>query len=82
MPLCIDLQEDKVIKEETFKIYSIFLRGENIEFDSRDNSVEFDAYGDILVNLKLDDKTLLDTVAECDIISYLEDNGYVVTQED
>lgn len=46
------------------------------------SSVEFDGDGDVMVNLHTTDDNLLDLVAECDIVEYLQGKGYIVALQD
>lgn len=82
MPILLDLQREKNLVDESFSIYTVRINDSSISYDEGYSSVEFDGDGDVMVNLHTTDDNLLDLVAECDIIEYLQGRGYIVALQD
>jgi hypothetical protein len=78
MPILLDLHENKLIRDEEFKIYDVEVNSQTTYFDNMRSVVEFDSDGDVRVHLKVSDEDILSNIKVESIISYMEDLGYKV----
>ena len=78
MPILLDLHENKLIRDEEFKIYDVEVNSQTTYFDNMRSVVEFDSDGDVRVRLEVDDEDILSNIKVESIISYMEGLGYKV----
>jgi uncharacterized protein YjiK len=61
--------------------YTFAINGEPVKYNSHNTVCEIDVDGDLMLDFVVDDSTLLDIIEDETIIAYLENNGYVVTED-
>ncbi len=77
----VELDKDSItVTDEEYEIYDVEIDGCYLD-TLRGSKVRFDGDGDVRVDLKLSNSDiLLEHVSECDIVKYLEDQGYEVKE--
>lgn len=74
---------DNMVPSTTVELepYRFHVNGEALDYNSHTSTCEIDTDGDLMLDFVVDKGDLLDIVDDESIVTYLENNGYVVTEE-
>ncbi len=75
---------DNMVPSTTVSLepYNFRINGEDVSYNSHQSTCEIDTDGDLMLDFTVDKVDLLDIIDDDIITDYLEDNGYIVTEEE